>query len=148
MSEVTEAPRSDRKSAWKGKKDHEVTLPSGMVVTIRIPNLPALIKSGRVPNELLDAAIGAGPDTEITKEMIEQQSDFYNYVVSVTVVDPSVEPHEVHDLPYEDVEMLVALALRQRDFDAVYKHIGGLDKVASFRQARSRTRRGADVDDV
>lgn len=151
MTEVAESPvvpKLDRKSSWKKSKFHDVTCPSGTVVTIQIPNLPALIKSGRVPNELLDAAIGSGPDTEITKEMIEKQADFYNFLVSITVTDPVVEPHEVSELPYEDVEMIASLALRQRDMDAVYKHIGGLDKVSSFRTFRERARRGANVDDV
>lgn len=139
---------TNKKAKWKAAKVHEVTCPSGMIVSIQIPNLPALIKAGRVPNELLEAALGAGPDTEVTKEMVEKQADFYNYLVSITVTDPSVEPHEVGELPYEDIEMIVSLALRQRDMDAVYKHIGGLDRVASFRDFRRRARRGADVDDV
>lgn len=149
INQAPAAPSSgDKKSAWKKAKYHDVTCPSGTVVTIQIPNLPALIKAGRVPNELLDAAIGAGPDTEVTREMIEKQADFYAYLISITVTEPSVEPHEVGDLPYEDVEMIASIALRQRDMDAVYKHIGGLDKVASFRNFRDRARRGADVDDV
>lgn len=149
--EVREEPApapTSKKSAWIKSKYHEVTCPSGTVVSIVIPNLPSLIKAGRIPNELLDAALGAGPDTEVTKEMVEKQADFYNYLISITVVDPSVEPHEVADLPYEDVEMLASIALRQRDVDAVYKHIGGLDSVASFKRFRERSRRGADVDDV
>jgi len=136
------------KADWIKAKTHTVMCPSGVEVDIEIPNLPALIKAGRVPNALLDAAIGAGPDTEVSREMVEQQADFFHYLVSVTVVSPKVEPHEVVELPYEDVEMLVSLALRQRDMDAAYRQIGGLDKVASFRTFRERARRGPSVDDV
>jgi hypothetical protein len=145
-------PSNDRKvrskADWIKAKTHTVMCPSGVEVDIEIPNLPALIKAGRVPNALLDAAIGAGPDTEVSREMVEQQADFFHYLVSVTVVSPQIEPHEVVELPYEDVEMLVSLALRQRDMDAAYRQIGGLDKVASFRTFRERARRGSSVDDV
>lgn len=148
VAELETSVRQDKKATWKSAKYHKVMCPSGVEVTIVIPNLPALIKSGRIPNQLLDAAIGSGPDTEITKEMVEQQADFYNYLISITVTEPTVEPHEVADLPYEDVEMLASLALRQRDVDAAYRHIGGLDSIPSFRRARERTRHGADVADV
>jgi hypothetical protein len=136
------------KTAWAKARQHTVMCPSGVEVDIVVPNLPALIKAGRVPNALLDAAIGAGPDTEISEEMVKQQADFYHFLVSETVVTPKVEPHEVSDLPYEDVEMLVSIALRQRDMDAAYRHIGGLDKVASFRTFRERARRDSSLADV
>lgn len=134
--------------AWVKAKFHTVMCPSGVEVEIVIPNLPAMIKAGRIPNALLDAAIGAGPDTEVSREMVEQQADFFHFLVAETVVSPKLDPSQVSTLPYEDVEMLVSLALRQRDMDAAYRHIGGLDKVASFRNFRERARRGSSVDDV
>jgi hypothetical protein len=140
--------RPSRKDAWIKAKRHTITLPSGTVVEIELPNLPALIKSGKVPNELLDAAIGAGPDTEITREMIEQQGEFYDFLVSVTVKDPQISQEDVVDLPYEDVEMIAAFALRQRDMDAVYRHMSGLEKVSSFKKFRGLDRRDPSTNDV
>lgn len=146
------APSKDRKvstvDAWVKAKYHTIMCPSGVEVEIVIPNLPALIKAGRVPNALLDAAIGAGPDTEVSREMVEQQADFFHFLVAETVHSPKLTQDQVTDLPYEDVEMIVSLALRQRDMDAAYRQIGGLDKVASFRSFRERARRGSSVDDV
>lgn len=141
-------PKPTRKDAWIKSKRHTITLPSSMVVEIELPNLPQLIKSGKVPNELLDAAIGAGPDTEITREMMEQQADFYAYLVSVTVIEPQITADDVSDLPFEDVEMIAAFAMRQRDMDAVYKHMSGLEKVASFRKFRRLDRGDALSGDV
>jgi hypothetical protein len=148
FTEAAEAPKPSRKSEWFKAKRHTITLPSGTSVEIELPNLPALIKGGAVPNELLDAAIGAGPDTEVTREMIEQQADFYSYLVSVTVKDPSVAPEEVEQLPYEDVEMIAQFALRQRDMDAVYRHMSGLEKVSSFRRFRRLDGRDSAALDV
>lgn len=123
-------------AAWKANAEHEVTLPSGVTVTIRIPNLPLLIKSGSFPNDLLDAAIGAVQRDQVTKELINQQSDFYHKLVALTVVSPTVTEEDVAELPYEDVELIVEIATRNRDLDALGKHIAGLEKSASFRQFR------------
>lgn len=131
MSKIT-------KAAWIKAKRHEVTLPSGTEVSIELPNLPLMLKTGQIPNHLVDAAIdqqNAGTVT-VTREMIESQHDYFAFLVSHTVKDPEVTPEDVKDLPYEDVEMIVEFANRLRDMDAVYKHIGGLEKQSSFREFR------------
>lgn len=125
-------------SKWKKSRVHEVTLPSGFQVKIIIPNLPQLIKAGQLSNELINAALGATQgDEKITRETIEQQADVYNKLVSITVKEPTVTEEDVAELPYEDVEMIVELATRQRDIDAVGHHIGGLEKIEEFRKFRS-----------
>lgn len=127
----------DKKAQWIASKAHDVTLPSSFKVKIVIPNLPALIKAGQVPNSLVDVAIKAQNAAEnITRELITEQADFANYLVSITVTDPSVTADEVPELPYEDVEMLVEFATRQRDIDAVYHHIGGLETQETWRKFR------------
>lgn len=125
-------------SNWKKARRHVVTLPSGVEVAIEIPNLPQLIKAGQLSNELINAALGATTgDEKITRETIEQQADVYNKLVVLTVKDPEVTEADVAELPYEDVEMIVELATRQRDIDAVGHHIGGLEKTEEFRKFRS-----------
>lgn len=124
------------KAAWVKNKSHEVTLPSGTVVEITLPNMPALMRSGKIPNELMNVAMSADEDTEITPELLKEQANFYRFLVSTTVTAPAITEEDVEDLPYEDIEMIVAFALRQRDMDAVYHHIGGLEKVKSFREFR------------
>lgn len=130
------------KTSWfKAKRHDGVTLPSGTVVSIELPNLSLMLKTGQIPNVLVDAAVemqnAATRGVEVTREMIESQWDFYSFLVSKTVVEPEVSPEEVEHIPAEDVEMLVEFATRQRDIDAVYKHIAGLDKMESFRKFRS-----------
>lgn len=123
---------------WKARSTHEgVTLPSGAVVSIRIPNLPLLAKTGRLPNELVQIALELGQKKKITQDDLEQQVDLTNTLVSLTVIEPALGPDDVPELPFEDQEMVVEFALRMRDLDAVYHHLGGLETIESFRDARS-----------
>lgn len=134
------------KAKWKAAKQHTVTLPSGAEIKIELPDLATMIKGGQVPNELLDVAtkVGAGKGIEPSDEPDEQRkllgqvSEFNAFLVEQTVVEPAVTKEEVlaGDLPAEDVDLLIQFALRKTDFDAVGKHLGGLDTVDSFRQFR------------
>jgi hypothetical protein len=129
------------KASWKKAAVHEgITLPSGTVVSIKLPNLPLMIKTGQLPNTLVEdalAAQSAAADASVTREMIEQQWEYYSFLVSKTVVEPAITQEEVAEIPAEDIEMIVEFATRQRDIDAVYAHIAGLDKLDSFRKFRS-----------
>jgi hypothetical protein len=149
QSPSTATPESSApisKDGWKRAKQHKVTLPSGAVVKIELPDLARMIKGGQVPNELLDVAtrVGAGSanaadDTpEKKRELLGQAAEFNAFLVEQTVVEPSVTKEEVlaDDLPAEDVDLLVQFALRKTDFDAVGKHLGGLETVDSFRRFR------------
>jgi len=140
---MTSTTTKTTKTSWKKAGIHEgVTLPSGTVVSIRLPNLSLMIKTGQIPNTLVEAAVKmqnlqGSADPEITKEMIEQQWDYSSFLVAATVVEPAITQDEVAEIPAEDVEMLVEFATRQRDIDAVYRHISGLDKLESFRRFRN-----------
>lgn len=134
------------KTKWKQAKTHEVTLPSGAEVKIELPDLALMIKGGQVPNDLLDVAtkVGAGGGNaadetpEKKRELLGQVSEFNAFLVEQTVVEPSVTKDEVlaGDLPAEDVDLIVQFALRKTDFDAIGKHLGGLETVESFRRFR------------
>jgi hypothetical protein len=124
------------KAAWKGAKDHEVTLESGTVVKIRLPDLPALIESGAIPQSLMDIAVGVatGKQQEPNPEAIRLQREFTDLVVLKTVVEPALEPADLADIPYEDKEMIVEFATRQRVFDALGHHFAGLENSEDFRR--------------
>lgn len=126
------------KAAWKKAKRHIVTLPSGTTVAIELPDLPALVKAGSIPNELVDIAIGVAQGRKVTRDDIEEQADFYNKLAAFTVKEPEVAEAEFAngDLPFEDKEMLVEFATRQRDLDAVGHHLAGLETVKEFRKFR------------
>jgi nucleotide-binding universal stress UspA family protein len=134
------------KAQWKRSKTHEVTLPSGAEVKIELPDLAAMIKGGQIPNELLDVAtkvgsgqsIAADEDGAEKRKLLGQAVDFNAFLIEKTVVDPKVTAEEVinEEIPAEDADLIVQLALRRTDFDAVGKHLGGLDTVPSFRKFR------------
>ncbi len=134
---MTQTASKTKLASWIKAKRHEITLPSGTVVAIELPNLPALIKGGNIPNQLLDVALNVSNSPgNVTKEDIAQQADFFTFLVAKTVVDPEITEEEVADIPYEDQEMIVEVATRQRDLDALGHHLAGLERQSEFRKFR------------
>ncbi len=143
---MTATPKSDSgkpassKSAWFANAVHKgITLPSGTVVDIKIPNLPALVKGGQLPNELLAIAAEGEPDagSDLSpKEVFEKMDELDRFLIPTTVINPQITAEEVSSLPTEDVDTIRAFALRKRDTDTVGHHLAGLEKVASFRKFR------------
>lgn len=132
-------PKVSSKKDWKARKRHYPTLPSGVVVGIEIPDLPNLVKAGAIPNELIDTAISVASGRKPTRDDIVQQADFYNKLCALTVVEPedvTEADFAAGEVPFEDKEMLVEFATRQRDLDAIGHHLAGLDKVKDFRTFR------------
>ena len=136
------APRSTATSTkptlagWKSKARHYITLQSGFVVGIEIPNLPLLVKTGQLPNELVTHALDTIKTGAMTPELVAEQSEFYDKLVAATVKEPELTEEDVHTLPYEDVELIVEIATRQRDVDAVGHHIAGLHTSREWRKFR------------
>jgi hypothetical protein len=95
-----------------------------------------MIKGGDIPNELVDVALEVKREEKIDVEVITRAWDFTRFIVPQTVVNPKITDEDVDDLPIQDVEMLAGFAMRRIDMDAVGHHLGGLEKVASFRNAR------------
>jgi hypothetical protein len=83
-------------------------------------------------------------------EDIVQQADFFNKLCAITVVEPKVTEEDFASgaLPFEDKEMLVEFATRQRDLDAVSHHLAGLETSKSFRAARGLIGGIEDLEDV
>jgi len=133
------------KTTWKKARVHkDITLPSGTVVDIQIPNLPKMLKGGQIPNTLVDAAVKTQSATKVTRELIEETWEFYRWLVAETVVSPEVEPDDVGELPTADVEMIVSIATRQSDLDAVGHQLGGLETQRAFRDFRGLITTDAD----
>jgi hypothetical protein len=127
------------KAAWTKKGIHEnVTLPSGMEVDIRLPNLSQLIKAGEIPNPLIDAAISFQTAETVTREMLEQSFDFAVWILPRTVINPEITEEDVRngEIPAEDIDLLAAFVARTTDLDAVGNHLGGLESNAAFRRFR------------
>lgn len=127
-------------SDWKGRKTHkDITLPSGTVVDIVLPNIQVLIKSGAIPNTLIDAALKQQNAGKVTREIISETWDFTCWIIPRTVVSPEITEEDVPDLPAEDIELLVGFASRTKDMDAVGHHLAGLETQRSFRDFRGIT---------
>lgn len=137
--ETTEERKPTTLAGWKRQAVHTVTLPSGAVADIRIPDITGLIESGAIPNDLLDAALGQvnrQPGEKMTKAEVQQEHEFRRLIVALTVVSPKLEASEVDSIPSEDKDLLIAIATRRTDMDAEGSHIAGLDKSEKFRRFR------------
>lgn len=138
-AQTNSRPKVSTKAQWKSAKRHYPTLPSGVVVGVEIPDLPNLVKAGAIPNELIDTAIAVASGRKPTRDDIVQQADFYNKLCALTVVEPAditEADFAAGEFPFEDKEMLVEFATRQRDLDAIGHHLAGLEKVKDFRNFR------------
>lgn len=138
--DVDVAPKVISKAAWKKAAFHTITCPSGVVVGIRVPDLAALIEAGQIPQHLLEAALEAAGQTSDVKppsvEAVVQQREFTDKLTQLTVIEPKLETEDLAEIPFEDKELICAIALRVRDVDALGDHIAGLDKVEKFRRFR------------
>lgn len=138
MPEVTD--KTTTKTAWKKAAVHEgVLMPSGVRVDIKIPDLPALIEAGTIPQHLLEAALGAAAPGSVdtpAADLIAKEREFTDVLTAITVVNPSITPDDAAELPYEDKKMIVAMAMRQQDWDAEGEILGGLMTSEKFRRFR------------
>lgn len=141
---------------WKQAGKHEVVLPSGFTVTIRIPDLSSMVETGQLPQTLLDTAVKAAkgeitPEQEQTPEMAAKEREFKNLVTLAAVIEPKLTEADmdpVSGIPTEDKEMIVEFACRQREFDAIGNHIAGLHLSEQFRKFRGLTELYEDVEGV
>lgn len=124
------------KAAWKKSAVHQVTLESGTVVKIKLPDLPRLIESGAIPQSLMDVAVAAatGRQTKADPERVKEIREFTDLVVLKTVVEPVLSPEDLIEIPTEDKEMIVEFANRTRVFDAEGHHLAGLEASEDFRR--------------
>lgn len=138
-------PKAVSAAAWKKAKVHEgVTLPSGAVVDITVPNLSQLIAGGQLPNSLIDAAMQldnsddekVDPKRRLDPQVLKDTWDFVKFVVPLTVAKPQITSDDVDDIPIEDAEMITSFATRRNDIDALGHHLGGLETHRRFRELR------------
>lgn len=136
----TAAPerRAASKANWKKAAVHTVTLESGTVVDLRLPDLPKLIESGAIPQSLIDVAVATVTGKKIPEtpgpEIMRQQREFTDLVVLKSVVAPTITEEDLSEIPFEDKEMIVEFATRQRIFDAEGHHLAGLEASEAFRR--------------
>lgn len=136
--------KTDSKTAWKQRNDagpHTAVFPSGARLTFRIPDDSALLRAGRLRDELRtvallcaghpggaegymqDVVVQAMLDVEREQRVlqtIEQGLEIQNELVAEMLVEPKVTAAEVGrgDFPAMDIRMLLEFAERRRDTDA------------------------------
>lgn len=139
MTEPTAAPKKTKTEWGKHAVHKDVTLPSGMVVDIKLPNLALMVKSGQIPNPLVDAALEFGGNREPSRDALETSWDFLAWIVPQTVVAPEITQEDIEKglVPSEDLDMLAGFIARATDLDAVGNHLGGLQTNATFRRFRN-----------
>lgn len=123
---------------WKKARFHTIRLNSGAFVKIRIPDLPAMIEAGHIPQNLIEVAIGmaSGEAMKPSVELVKQSREFTDLMTLAAVVEPKITEADLADIPYEDKQLIVEIATRQRDADAEGSNISGLDKSEKFRRFR------------
>lgn len=150
------------KTEWGKAGTHTISLPSGIEVDIRVPDLPRLAAMGKLDNSLLaDATPPADPNEEVVavedahektpeerKAALKEFAEFNAWLVSITVVDPAVTKEEALDpsiVPTEDSEVIVEFATRRRDMDVKGHHLAGLETDADWRKFRGLPPRDEDL---
>jgi hypothetical protein len=137
MSDTESKPSKPTAAGWKKANVHQgVTLPSGTVVDITVPNLPKMIASGSFPNALIDVALKRREASDVNEETMKESWEFIKYIVPQMLVTPKITEDDIDDLPIEDVEMLAGFAMRTNDIDAIGHHLGGLETHRRFRELR------------
>lgn len=137
MSTTAAQRKAGSKANWKKAAVHTVTLESGFVCDIRLPDLPRLIEAGAIPQNLMDVAVDVATGRKTERpgpEILKQQREFTDLVVLKSVVSPEIGPEDLTEIPYEDKEMIVEFATRQRIFDAEGHHLAGLEASEDFRR--------------
>jgi hypothetical protein len=131
----TESPEIISKSGWGELALHTITLPSGAVVKIRIPDLSLLLASELVPGRLKEialvslaeqirdvraAVLGEQADPMLRAEQVAELAGLSRWLVTQTVHEPKVSEAEIEAgvMPNEDFIMLTQIASRERFTDA------------------------------
>ncbi len=137
QQEETKA-KTTTKAGWKRSALHNIMLHSGARVTIRIPDLPAMIEAGHIPQNLIEVAIGManGSEQKPSVELVGQAREFTDLMTLKSVVEPEITAADLPDIPYEDKQLILEIATRQRDVDAEGSHIAGLETSEKFRRFR------------
>jgi len=105
----------------KLRKRYDVTLPSGMNVTIRLPRIRDCIFAGRVPlpvmKHIQEIATQNGDTPDLSPEESEHIANFQDEIVKRTLVsiegeDVEMTREAVSELDQDDYDALVAYGTR------------------------------------
>lgn len=152
-SAASPSPASDRAKEWAAKAVHHITLESGMEVDVRLPDLAILIEGDALPERLRTVAAqiwsegaaqlvsGGGEDGSppgLDLENVKALSGLRRALAAMCLVDPALSADELlsSGIPAEDIDLLAAIAMRERDTDARGVKLGvmPLSRFDTFRE--------------
>jgi len=154
------SPGTDAKQGWARRAVHHITLPSGMEVDVRIPDMGALVAADAVPDHLRGAVLKRLADdintfvddqaetspgsrhtsVEELEQAMKTGAEINDWIVTYMLVEPrltmdDMRPDSENRPPEEDLELLVKIAQRERDTDARGVRLGvePLNRMERFR---------------
>lgn len=148
MSDTPTSPAPEKTKTLAGLKKravHEdVTLPSGAVVDIKLPNLPSMVESGAIPNDLIESALAQQSAEKLTVDILKHTWDWTVFIIPRMLVTPKINTDrdaakiadDVREIDAADTQLLLDFAARRTDMDAVGHQLGGLETQRSFREHR------------
>lgn len=135
---------------WKARRRLDVTLPSGMPITMRTLTLSELAVADGLPDDLIRLAlvemqpggivgeIGAELQKsdegalERAKKYAEDNLALRDRLILAAVLDPVMNEDDVRELDGFDKEMIAGIASRQLEFDAIGRRVGS-EPLSTFR---------------
>lgn len=137
------ARKAVTKSAWLKSGVHTITTYTGHTIRIKYPNLALMMRVGLVPTHLRAIAVKfargevnlASPALPTGEDQPEPAADeaydelvlmveLLDLIVMEMVVEPKLTQEDVDEMPGEDRDLLLAIANRERDVDAVGRRLG------------------------
>lgn len=133
---ITEQPHNTTTSfeRWLERGVHEMETVTGVTVKVRLPDLATLVARQRVPDHLRVIAaqtflrnvkIETGiEDNPVDLDKLGELYELNMWLVAEMLVDPVLDVDQVKQLPSEDIDLLLDIALRERDTDARGRRLG------------------------
>lgn len=138
---------------WRQRRRANITLPSGMRVTVQTVTLDELCTAEALPDDLLRAALlemtPGGVPAAIAAELQKADSDalarakklsedsvsLVDRLCVAALVDPQVDVESVVEIDAYDKQMIAQIAQRRIDEDAAGRRVYGVQPVDQFRGA-------------
>ena len=137
------ARKTATKTSWLKSGTHTITTYTGHVIRIKYPNLALMMRVGLVPTHLRAVALKVArgeinvssrevtvgedlpePEGEAAYEEMLKLVELLDLLIMEMVLEPKLSQEDVDAMPGEDRDLLLAIANRERDVDAVGVRLG------------------------
>jgi hypothetical protein len=133
---MSEQPKITTAKEWRYLRENGqvVELPSGAVVKLRPISVSELIKTGKIPDELMSFAldIANSKDEDATKETIIEGIEVLNIVCQYMILEPKF----TSDYDYEGDDLIPLVAMSEADKSFIYAW--GVSPTIDFKSFREK----------